>query len=1618
MERPEDVAVRNERSLKTLQRAIALSQGRFSLILVRCNYTSLRERMRSQLQEHSDIEIRSLFLHQESKTLYSTIKAEIGEEEIAALMVFGLESVTAIDDLLTSTNQVRDEFRKIFSFPIVLWVNDEVLQKMVKLARDFHTWASAPIQFAIAADELNEFLKQQADLIFSKVLEAGSDRFLDNAAINLGVGANYRFELESACKELQSRGELEPALEASQQFILGRDAYVNNEMERSRQLYEQSLAFWQQNDELEKQACLLFHLGLWWRRYAVERREAYMPACLQAREHYKQCVEVLQQAKRPDLAAKFINPLAEVLQQLKQWDELETVAEAAVELHQIYPDALRLANAYALMAEAALAKSQWARTKEYAETALQITAQKSESNSENFGANVVLVRQHYRSRYWFLLAQAQQRIGSLQDALQNLENAKLKCKHEYSPQLYLRILEALRSLYFNQHRYLEAFNIKQEKLAVKHQYGFHAFIGAGRLQPQRKVINPALVPDPAGSCDSSIGSLEYQQATIAPEIVASGRKLDVDRLLERISRDDCKLTVIHGPSGVGKSSLVTAGLVPTLHQKGAIAGRNILPVVVQVYTNWEELGKSLAAALEEVRDIRLSAIPNSLEAILEQLRKNVERNLLTVLIFDQFEEFFFSCHTPAQRRKFWEFLHVCLDTLDLPYVKVILSLREDYVHYLFECDRLNILEITKNNILNKEICYPFGNLSPEDAKKVIRSLTHNSFYLETALIDELVRDLAGELDSVRPIELQLVGAQLQAENITTLVEYQQRGTKEKLVERFLEEVVKDCGAENERAAQVVLYFLTDENNTRPLKTRSELEADIEAADLASEVKKLDLVLKILVGSGLVFEVPQIAGDRYQLVHDYLVSFIRQQRGSEVIAEHRREKEQRQITEKKLTQLLKRQLQAAIAAGFLLAILAASAGGFAVYSVSQRKLAEEQRKRAETVQEGLINALSSFSESLFASNNDFDALIESVRAGVQLKLIAGVTKPDTRIRLEAALLQALYRGSERNRLQGHSKDIIRVSFSPDGKALASASLDGTLKLWSIDGKLLKTLKGAISISFSPDGKTLASASGGKTVKLWNIDGKLLKTLTGHSEGVWNATFSPDGKTIASAGDDKTVKLWSIDGKLLKTLTGHSEGVWNATFSPDGKTIASASFDKTVKLWSLDGKLLKTLTGHSEGVWNATFSPDGKTIASASFDKTVKLWSLDGKLLKTLTGHSDAATSATFSPDGKILASASYDKTVKLWSLDGKLLKTLTGHSDAVWGISFSPDGKTIASASSDKTVKLWSLDGKLLKTTTGHSYPVTSASFSPDGKTLASASYDKTVKLWSLDGKLLKTLTGHSDTVWGVSFSPDGKTLASAGDDKTVKLWSIDGKLLKTLTGHSESVWGVSFSPDGKTVASASRDKTVKLWSIDGKLLKTLTGHSDTVWGVSFSPDGKTIASASWDKTVKLWSVEGKLLKTLTGHSESVHSVTFSPDGKTLASASYDNTVKLWNVDGKLLKTLSGHSNSVDSVTFSPDGKTIASASSDKTVKLWSLDGKLLKTLSGYSNLVTSVTFSPDGKTLASYSDDEMVKLWNWQELDLDYLLIRGCDRVRDYLKNNSTLSESDRQLCDGIPALK
>jgi WD40 repeat protein len=718
---------------------------------------------------------------------------------------------------------------------------------------------------------------------------------------------------------------------------------------------------------------------------------------------------------------------------------------------------------------------------------------------------------------------------------------------------------------------------------------------------------------------------------------------------------------------------------------------------------------------------------------------------------------------------------------------------------------------------------------------------------------------------------------------------------------------------------------------------------------------------------------------------------------ELIDKSREAIEAREKQDKRQILILRSSLIAAV-------VLLLGSIGASIFAVSQLKQAKYNE----------AESLGRYSQSLMNEHKELEAFVTAIKAGKIVKS-QNTTNPE----VFKALDKVLVEGRERNRLEGHQSEVNSVSFSPDGKTIATAG-DKPGRLWNLKGELLQEFKGhqgyVLSVSFSPDGKTIATASSDNTARLWNLQGQLLQEFKGHQDRVWSVDFNPDGKTIATASSDNTARLWNLQGQLLQEFKGHQSGVLSVSFSPDGKTIATASYDKTARLWNLKGELLQEFNGHQGYVSSVSFSPDGKTIATASSDKTARLWNLKGELLQEFNGHQSGVNSVSFSPDGKTIATASYDTTARLWNLQGQLLQEFKGHQGYVLSVSFSPDGKTIATSSSDKTARLWNLKGELLPEFKGHQGEVNSVNFSPDGKTIATASSDNTARLWNLKGELLQEFKGHQSWVSSVSFSPDGKTIATASYDKTARLWNLKGELLQEFKGHQNHVNSVSFSPDGKTIATASYDKTARLWNLKGELLQEFNGHQSGVNSVSFSPDGKTIATASSDKTARLWNLKGELLQEFKGHQNHVNSVSFSPDGKTIATASYDKTARLWNLKGELLQEFKGHQGGVSSVSFSPDGKTIATASYDKTARLWNLKGELLQEFKGHQGWVSSVSFSPDGKTIATASYDKTARLWNLKSLE--QLLDNSCDWVRDYLENNPNVSKSDKDLCDRIGTQK
>ena len=621
-------------------------------------------------------------------------------------------------------------------------------------------------------------------------------------------------------------------------------------------------------------------------------------------------------------------------------------------------------------------------------------------------------------------------------------------------------------------------------------------------------------------------------------------------------------------------------------------------------------------------------------------------------------------------------------------------------------------------------------------------------------------------------------------------------------------------------------------------------------------------------------------------------------------------------------------------------------------------------------------------------------------------------------------EALHRAVQESRLQltlrGHTAGLYRVAHSPDGKRLATASIDKTAKVWdAASGKELLTLHGhtmdVTGVAFSPDGTRLATSSYDKTAKVWDaVTGKELLTLCCHKHYVMGIAFSPDGTRLATASLDKTAKVWdAATGKELLTLIGHKRGVGSIVFTSDGKRLATSSWfdepERTAKVWDADtGKLLLTLTGHTAGLWDIASSPDGKRLATGASDGTAKIWdSATGQLLMTLKTQGTSLR-VVFSQDGTRLATGGADGMVRVWdATTGQLLQTLPGHIGEVWGGSFSPDGLRLATGSRDGTVKVWDITpagNRDWLTIAGHDRGVPHLAYSPDGARLATASSDMTAKVWdALTGNELLTLSGHTNGLKSIAFDPDGRRLATTSADQTVRLWDLrTGKELLSLPAPAFPFplgLRLGFSPDGKRIAAAAAGGTAKVWdAATGKELLTLCCHTQFAVGIAFSPDGARIATPSLDGTAKVWdAATGKELLTLSGHGAGLWAVAFSPDGRRIATASQDGTAKLWDAaTGQVLLTLSGHIGSVLDAAFSPDGTRVATAGGEGTIKLWNVtieSARSEQPLTLYApnaEKFNSVAFSPDGKRLAGSCSDGAVRIY---ALPLDEIIAMAKSRV-------------------------
>jgi len=518
--------------------------------------------------------------------------------------------------------------------------------------------------------------------------------------------------------------------------------------------------------------------------------------------------------------------------------------------------------------------------------------------------------------------------------------------------------------------------------------------------------------------------------------------------------------------------------------------------------------------------------------------------------------------------------------------------------------------------------------------------------------------------------------------------------------------------------------------------------------------------------------------------------------------------------------------------------------------------------------------------------------------------------------------------ERPALSGPRGGVSVLAISRRG-LLAVGGADSRILLWDIRGQyaaqpvaVLAGLRGpAHALAFSPDGRLLAAAGADHSVRLWNVTGPSRPAAAGPPQtvpgtAVTSLAFSPSGHQLAAGDSSGQILLWDVtrSGQTRPTgppMGGDDRAVNAVAFSPNGRSVAAGG-DRQAAVWNLASRSLTATLPHPQKVTSLAW--DGsKQLITGGGDGLVRAWALPSPVL--LTGSQ--VNTVALSPETGLLAAGG--NQLQLWDPRTRQLlaaQPAPGTGRQVSAVAFAPHSPLLAAGYSNGTFRLWDARRGLVPV----SKPVRastlnliqSLAFSPDGKVLATGSDDGTLRLWDVSSpgrpRQLATLRNPDlSIVLSVAFSPDGKVLAAASTAYVTRLWNVTDphhpyRLGRPLTGPSSSASSVAFSPDGRTLAIGSADQTVRLWDVSApgqprRLGKPLTGPNGYVSSVAFSSDSRTLAAGVTDGTVWMWNVRTparpSLLATLSGPARQVDSIAFSASGGTLAAGSADGTVRLW-----------------------------------------------------------------------------------------------------------------------------
>jgi WD40 repeat protein len=1060
------------------------------------------------------------------------------------------------------------------------------------------------------------------------------------------------------------------------------------------------------------------------------------------------------------------------------------------------------------------------------------------------------------------------------------------------------------------------------------------------------------------------------------------------------------ILIVTGASGAGKTSLLHAGLLPTLERGEQVPGSDRWPRYALIpsadpLSQFAQILASLGGDDPEQIAERLTAVPEAANVVVRQaLDRYALRSGWTagygrlILVIDQFEIFFDLDLDEGQTRAYLTVLQsaACPTEPDgPPPAAIALAIRSDRYD---EC----IDDPVLSDVVKARPAFPVTPMDDDGLRRaIIRPAKKAGRDIEDGLVEDILDDVAGvPRDGVLPLlsEAMRVTWSKSTGNQLTRDGYRKGGGVRGAVREGADTVYRGLSLDQQKLAQDILISMTEIRNEHHIRRPTTL-LRIGAAHPGEEAA-VNAVLDALRAARLI-----VIGTDVQIVHDVLLEAW--PRLKDWISEDLRNfTAHRQFQDDAYLWADHGEQRDFLYQGIRLAALTEAMtrwpGDRYSLTVAERrfltasKRAGGRRTFQRRLLAGTVALLTVVSAVAAVVASQADATANRQRQAAlagQFALTSEALDPVEPI--DAALLAAAAWEEDSNSQQARvsmleisaqpvravftgtgGSPINAAAFSPRGDLLATAGK--TIVLWNTAtnrpvGAPVNVPGGAAALAFNNSGSIVVTGDNDGTARMWNVStgreiGQPIRTGSGPVNAV---AFSPDGDLLATADSDGTARLWNtgtgrefghalIDGGQVLP----AEPVTDVAFSPDGKLLATASRDGTARLWDVSSQRQFGRAMANKGVIASNlpmvataFSPDGNVLATADRGGTLSLWNvatqqLDGPQMTAEASANDLA----FSPDGRSLAVADEVGTAEIWDVATRTLKSplypayLAGMMSAV---AFSPSATMLATVTSDGTAWLWDLSS--FSTVTPPANVGTGEAISLDARTVAGVDRDRTVRLWNLESGRVEVTIPASDTggVDAVALSPDGQILATGGDDGMAQLWNAQtgqpiGKAITVST--TGAVSALAFSPDGQTLATGDDNGIVRLWNIaTGRARQQVPGVPSAVKSLTFSPNGTLLAVTYTSLELRLWDTATHKLSG-THISLAVEGAAFSPQSTMLATADKDGTARLWNLTtGQQIGApiLATDLGAVETAAFSPDGTLLATGADDGDAAVWDVE---------------------------------------------------------------------------------